>query len=204
MGYSISVSLKPDAPCGFLEEVLKQSKFIKNNASIHISQNPTEHGYSVPYDKGLYISFTSLTLSENYFVHSFFKLIASLYGQKILSPKHKKEYPFYNYDKEITLIVPESEYLENRAEFEDYQSYKDDILSAEEIDKIYEKLKDKDKCENNIDVKYFNFGYISRTPYKIKYVLPDFIANFITNDNKVFIEVFENIKILEKEFKNEI
>lgn len=209
MGYSISISLKPDAPMECLESILRSSKYLNKNHSIRVSQISSQHANAVHYRKGLYISFSTLSMTESCFIFSFIKTIASLYGERIFSPKHQKDYPFYHYDDEMIVLVPESEYIANPAEFMDYQTYNGIIVSAEYVDERLEELdrrisesnkkniEYKDDITNNI--KHLKFDYIASTPYKIKYALPNFLVDLFINDNKVFKEIFREMKKMETE-----
>lgn len=211
MGYSISVSLRADAPMECIESILRSSKHLNKNHSIRVSQISSQHAYAFHHEKGLYISFSTLSMTESCFVFSFMKTIASLYGERIFSPKHQKAYPFYYSDDEMTVLVPESEYLANPAEFGDYQSDNGIIVSAdyvderlEELDKIINEankknMEYKDDITNNI--KYFKFDYMNSKPYKIKYALPNFLVDLFINDNKIFKEIFGEMKKMEIEYQ---
>lgn len=212
MGYSMSVHLKENAPSDYLENILKNSKFLKNNASITISQDSRNHGYAVPYDKGLYISFRGLDLTESYFVHGVFKLAAVMFGVTTENPHDKIQYPFYNYDREITLIIPESEYLENKSLYKEFSTYKDAIVDYEYIEDLNDELEAKSDVANKrgeeyedditVHIKDYNFDYIRSTPAKTEFSIPSFLANLITNENKVLEEIFKNLQEIEEDLKN--
>lgn len=212
MGYSMSVHLKKDAPADKLEAILKNSKFIENNGSIYISQNPKEHSYAVHYDKGLYISFSGLNSIENCFVHSFFKTVAALYGEPILNPKNQKYYPFYNYDEEITLLIPEVEYLANPSEYKDFDADNGFVVDDDYVEDSYlelERRSDEALAKNEvykdditINIHHFTFDYIRSEPYKIDSTIPAFLVNMMTDENKLFKEIFETMKKIEDDFKS--
>lgn len=201
MGYSMSVHLKQDAPSDVLEDILRNSKFLANNESVYVSQIAKEHGYSVHYDKGLYISFSTINNTESYFIHSFFKQMAEWYGEKTINPQDQKSYAFYNYDSEITLLIPEDEFLQNRDNYKEFSAENGVIVSDDYVEELYEKAEannnDADDATENI--KYFSFDYISSKPYKIDFSASIFIVNFVTNEDKIFKEIFKTIQSLETE-----
>jgi hypothetical protein len=212
MGYSMSLHLKKDAPADELEAILKDSKFLSNNESIYVSQVPAEHGYAIHYDKGLYISFSGLNLVESCFVHSFFKMVALRYGEPILNPQNKQYHPFYNYDQEITLLIPEVEYLTNPSEYKDFDADNGVVVDDDYVEDAYlelERRSDEARSKNEvyndditINIHHFTFDYIRSEPYKRESTLPNILANLVTYENKLFKEIFETMKKIEDNFKN--
>jgi hypothetical protein len=205
MGYSMSVHLKKDAPADVLESILKDSKFLANNESIYISQVAKEHGYAVHYDYGLYISFSTISNTESYFIHYFFKQVAEWYGERVVNPQDQKPYAFYNYDSETTLLIPEGEFLENRAKYKEFSAENGVVVSDDYVEDLFEKAEeDSDTVSNEAaeatnNIKYFSFDYISSKPYEREFSAPSFIVNLVTNENKIFKEIFKIIQSLETE-----
>lgn len=211
MGYSLSVNLKDDAPIDYLESVLKNSEFLKMNTSITVSQYPENHGYSVPYEKGLYISFRSLDLPESYFIHGVFKLAAVMFGITTENPHDKIHYPFYNYDREISLIIPESEYIENKSLYKEFSTYKGSVVSSDYVEDIYEEVEAKADAarEKGLEyeddmtmyIQYYSFDYIKSTPEEKEFSIQNFLINLITKENKLLKEIFDNLKEIEIELQ---
>lgn len=205
MGYSMSLHLKKDAPADVLEEILKDSKFLANNGSIYISQVSKEHGYAVDYDNGLYISFSTVSNTESYFIHYFFKQVAEWYGERIINPQDKKPYAFYNYDSEITLLISEDEFLENRAKYKEFSAENGVVVSDDYVEDLFEKAEDERGSDNNEaadatnNIQYFSFDYISSKPYEREFSVPNFIVDLVTNENKEYKEIFKTIQSLETE-----
>lgn len=205
MGYSMSVHLKKDAPADVLESILKDSKFLANNESIYISQVAKEHGYAVNYDYGLYISFSTISNTESYFIHYFFKQVAEWYGERVVNPQDQKHYAFYNYDSEITLLIPEDEFLENRTKYKEFSAENGIVVSDDYVEDLFEKAEEDRETDNNEaaeatnNIKYFSFDYISSTPYEEEFSAPSFIVNMVKNENKTFKEIFKTIQSLETE-----
>lgn len=205
MGYSMSLHLKKDAPADVLEEILKDSKFLANNGSIYISQVSKEHGYAVDYDNGLYISFSTVSNTESYFIHYFFKQVAEWYGERIINPQDKKPYAFYNYDSEITLLISEYEFLENRAKYKEFSAENGVVVSDDYVEDLFEKAEDERGTDNNEaadatnNIQYFSFDYISSKPYEREFSVPNFIVDLVTNENKAYKEIFKTIQSLETE-----
>jgi hypothetical protein len=205
MGYSMSLHLKKDAPADVLEAILKDSKFLANNGSIYISQVAKEHGYAVDYDSGLYISFSTISNTESYFIHYFFKQVAEWYGERIINPQDKKPYAFYNYDSEITLLIPEDEFLENRAKYKEFSAENGVVVSDDYVEDLFEKAEEERGTDNNEaadttnNIQYFSFDYISSKPYEREFSVPNFIVDLVTNENKAYKEIFKTIQTLETE-----
>jgi len=207
MGYSMSLSLTKDAPIDEILTILKDTVFLKNNKSVHISNNNNEHGYSVAYDNGIYVSFRSLNQPESYFLHNFFKIVASVYGEKILNPNNNKQYPFYNYDKEFTLIIPHDEHISNKAYYKDFATYKDQIVDDDFIEDLHELLDEKanEARENGqdyedditIDIRYFSFDSVSFELPKNELPIFSVLHDLLTDESKQMKEILKYSKTLE-------
>lgn len=207
MGYSMSLSLQKDAPADLIETLLKDSKFLSNNGSIYISQVATEHGYAVPYDKGIYISFSSIHEHESYFIHGFFKLVAKRYGETTINPIDQKFYPFYNYDNEISLIIAESEFLADPKKYKDFYAENGVIVDDDYVEDLYENIEIKadearergQEFEDTItpNIKYYSFDYIKSSVPKKDMSLSLFLVDLITNNQKTLEEIFQNLKEIE-------
>lgn len=204
----MSLPLKKDAPADLIETLLKDSKFLANNGSIYISQVANEHGYAVPYDKGVYISFSSIHEHESYFIHGFFKLVAKLYGETTLNPIDKKFYPFYNYDQEISLIVEESDFLKDSKKYKDFYAENDIVVSEDYVEDFYESLEIKaDEARERVEefqdtvttnIKYYSFDYIKSSPPKKDTSFSLFLVDLITGNQKTLVEIFQNLKEIEQ------
>lgn len=190
----MSLHLNQDAPADFLESILNNSEFIGNNKSIYISQVAKEHGYSVPFDKGLYISFSTLNTTESYFVHGIFKLIASVYGESIINPQDGKFYKFYNYDSETTLLINEKDYLSDPAKYKDFSALNGNVVSDDYVEDIYES-EDNNTMDN---IKSFAFDYIKYSPPKREPSLSTILINLITDENKILTNIFQHLKDIEQ------
>jgi 6-pyruvoyl-tetrahydropterin synthase len=209
MGYSMSLHLKKDAPADLIESMLKESVFLANNGSIYISQIAKEHGYSVPYDKGLYISYSTTTEPESYFIHGFFKMVAKLYGETTINPMDQKFYPFYNYDDEITLIIEESVFLENPKNYKDFYAENGVVVDADYVEDVYEAMDAKayediengEKFEDTItpNIKNYSFDYIKSSVPKKDMSFSLFLVDLLTDQQKTLEEVFKNLKEIEQE-----
>lgn len=204
----MSVHLKKDAPADLLESMLKDSKFLSQNGSIYISQVAREHGYSVHYDKGLYISYSTITEPESYFIHGFFKLVATLYGENTLNPIDQKFYPFYNYDDEITLIIAESDFLENKKNYKEFYAENGVVVDDDYVEDLYESLdsqaneareRDED-FEDKItpNIKYYSFDYIKSSVPKKDMSFSLFLVDLLTDQQKRLDEMFKNLKEIEQ------
>ena len=127
--------------------------------------------------------------------------MAEWYGEKTINPQDQKSYAFYNYDSEITLLIPEDEFLQNRDNYKEFSAENGVIVSDDYVEELYEKAEannnDADDATENI--KYFSFDYISSKPYKLDFSAPIFIVNFVTNEDKIFKEIFKTIQSLETE-----
>jgi len=208
MGYSMSLHLKKEAPADLIESLLKDSKFLSNNGSIYVSQIATEHGYAVPYEKGLYISFSTINEQESYFIHGFFKLIAKLYGETTINPIDQNPYKFYNYDSEITLIIEESEFLENPKKYKDFYAENGIVVNDDYVEDLYESLEIQadearergEDFEDTItpNVKYYSFDYIKSSVPKKDGSFSLFLVNLITDNQKTLEKIFQNLKEIEQ------
>lgn len=65
-----------------IPEMVDFFKKTKLTRKMKISTNAEEHRGATEYPNGLYISFGYLTLSQDYFLFSFVKMIANLFGDK--------------------------------------------------------------------------------------------------------------------------
>lgn len=205
----MSLHLKKEAPADLIESMLKDSAFLSNNGSIYISQVAKEHGYSVPYDKGLYISYSTTTDPESYFIHGFFKLVAKLYGETTINPMDQKYYPFYNYDDEITLIIEESVFLENPKNYKDFYAENGIVVDADYVEDVYEEIDSKanearekgEKFEGTVtpNIKHYSFDYIKSSVTKKDVSFSIFLVNLLTDQQKTLEEVFKNLKEIEQE-----
>lgn len=204
----MSLHLKKEAPADLIESLLKDSKFLSNNGSIYVSQIATEHGYAVPYEKGLYISFSTINEQESYFIHGFFKLIAKLYGETTINPIDQNPYKFYNYDSEITLIIEESEFLENPKKYKDFYAENGIVVNDDYVEDLYESLEIQadearergEDFEDTItpNVKYYSFDYIKSSVPKKDGSFSLFLVNLITDNQKTLEKIFQNLKEIEQ------
>lgn len=207
MGYSMSLSLTKEAPIDEITSIFKNSIFLKNNNSIHVSNNKREHGYSVAHENGLYISYSSTTQPEAYFIHGFFKIVANLYGEKILNPKDNQLYPFYNYDSEYTLIIPHSEHIANKSNYKDFYTYKNEVVDDNYIEDLYELIDEKadeahengQEYEDNItqDIRQFSFDSFSFAMPKIEMPFLGVIHDLLTDESKHIKAILNYFKTLE-------
>jgi hypothetical protein len=207
MGYSMSLSLTKEAPIDEITTIFKNSIFLKNNESIYISNEAREHGYSVAHENGLYISFSSVTQPESYFIHGFFKIVASLYGEKIVNPKDNQLYPFYNYDGEYTIIISHAEHITNKANYKDFATYKDQVVDDDYIEDLNELLEQKaDEARENgeeykdditQDIKYFSFESISFDLPKPEFPLFNILHDFLIDESRSMKEILNYLKTLE-------
>ena len=201
----MSLHLKKDAPADVLESILKDSKFLEKNDSIYISRVSKEHGYSVHYDNGLYISFSHISDPESYFIHYFFKQVAEWYGELIINPQDQKPYVFYNYDSEITLLIPEDEFLDNRAKYKEFSAENGVVVNDDYVEDLFEKAEEERGTDNNEaanatnNIQYFSFDYISSKPYERKCSDLSFLVDIIEKENKICKEIFDNLQSLETE-----
>lgn len=201
----MSVHLKKDAPADVLESILKDSKFLEKNDSIYISRVAEEHGYSVHYDNGLYISFSHISDPESYFIHYFFRQVAEWYGERIINPQDKKPYAFYNYDSEITLLIPEDEFLEDRTKYKEFAAENGVVVSDDYVEDLFEKAEEERVTDNNEaaeatnHIKFFSFDYISSKPYEKECSDLSFLVDIVAHENKICKEIFKTMQSLETE-----
>lgn len=119
MGYTMSVHVKDDVNTENIIKFLENVKHLKDSHIKGISDNPDNHGYSVApkKGKGIYVSFSILGSVGSFFMHNFFAMIAKEYGQKTIY--EDKEYSYFLYDDEVSLIIDDNEEykLRRRDEF---------------------------------------------------------------------------------------
>lgn len=94
---TVSIPLCDSSRMPEIIEFFKKSKLTKK---MKISQNAEDHPYSFNYPSGLYISFGYLSLSQDYFLFSFVKMVASLFGDEKNNPKDGKLCNYYKYNVE--------------------------------------------------------------------------------------------------------
>jgi hypothetical protein len=99
---TVSIPLSDSSRIQEMIDFFQTSKLTKK---MKISQNSDDHPYSFNYPDGLYISFGYLSLSQDYFLFSFVKMVASLFGYEKVNPKDGQLCKYYKYNAENFLLV---------------------------------------------------------------------------------------------------
>lgn len=99
---TISIPLRDSNRISEMIDFFKKSKLTRK---MKISQCSDEHKYGSNYPDGLYISFGYLSLSQDYFLFSFVKMVANLFGGEKINPKDNQFCKYYKYNAENFLLV---------------------------------------------------------------------------------------------------
>jgi hypothetical protein len=131
---TVSISLLETANIEKMIEFFKSSKLTKK---MIISTNSEEHKYATKYPNGLYISFGYLTLSQDFFLFSFVKMVANLFGSERVNPKNKIMCKYYKYNAENFLLV---DLKGIQTPTEKIIIYENKIISKIEAESLYENI----------------------------------------------------------------
>jgi len=123
-----------------ISKIDKMIEFFKSSPltkKMIISTNVEDHKGVIKYPNALYISFGYVTLSQDFFLFSFVKMVANLFGAEKLNPKNQQMCKYYKYNAENFLLVD----LKNIEEpTEKIIVYKNKIISKTEAEHLYENI----------------------------------------------------------------
>lgn len=131
---TVSISLLDISKIGEMIEFFESSKLTKK---MIISTNAEEHRGATQYPNGLYISFGYLTLSQDFFLFSFIKMVVNLFGSEKINPKNKQMCKYYKYNTETFLLVDLNGIQEPTEKLIVYQNK---IISKTQADQLYENI----------------------------------------------------------------
>ncbi len=175
MGYTMSVHLNDNIETEQIVKFLKDAEYLKESHIKWISDNPDGHSYSVPHKKGkgIYVSFSTLGDVGSFFLHNFFAMLGKEFGQKI--NYEDKEYSYFLYDDEISLIIDDNEEYKKRREDE----FKVKFNRKKLIGGFYHYY----ESINEYDYPFSMFDKINRTKEKYKNVIK--ICNDFKDNHKI-------------------
>lgn len=120
-----------------VDEMIEFFKSSKLTKKMIISTNAEEHRCATQYSNALYISFGYLTLSQDFFLFSFVKMVANLFGTEKLNPKTQQMCKYYKYNAENFLLID----LKGVEEpIEKIIVYKNKIISKVQAEDLYENI----------------------------------------------------------------
>lgn len=130
-----------------IPEMIDFFKKTKLTRKMKISTNAEEHRGATEYPNGLYISFGYLTLSQDYFLFSFVKMIANLFGDKKINPKDGQLCNYYKYNAENFILV---DLKDVNLPTEKIIVYQNKIISKIQAEQLYENIN-----ENYSEIELF-------------------------------------------------
>lgn len=120
-----------------IDEMVKFFKSSSLTKKMFISTNAKDHKGVIEYPNGLYISFGYLTLSQDFFLFSFVKMVANLFGTDKLNPKNQQMCKYYRYNAENFLLV-DLKGVEQPTE--KIIVYQNKIISKTQAEELYENI----------------------------------------------------------------
>ena len=172
-----------------IPEMIDFFKKSKLTRKMKISQNSGDHQYSFNYPDGLYISFGYLSLSQDYFLFSFVKMVANLFGIEKINPKNGELCKYYKYNAENFLLVDLKGINEP---VEKIIVYENKIISKFEAIQLVDELE-----ENSKRIELFKI--ISKDLKNPKDSETNFFASFILHyftEQKELISIYNSINEL--------
>lgn len=185
---TVSIPLCDSSRIPEMIDFFKKSKLTRK---MKISQNSDEHPYSFNYPSGLYISFGYLSLSQDYFLFSFVKMVASLFGDEKVNPKDGQLCKYYKYNAENFLLV---DLKGVNAPIEKIIVYENKIISKLEAAELFETMVGD---ENSKKVELFKL--INKDIKNPKDSETNFFATFILHyftEQKELISIYQSINDL--------
>lgn len=183
---TVSIPLCDSSRIAEMIEFFKKSKLTRK---MKISQNSDEHPYSFNYPNGLYISFGYLSLSQDYFLFSFVKMVSSLFGDEKVNPKDGQLCKYYKYNAENFLLVDLKGVNEP---IEKIIVYENKIISKIEATELFDEIGEHYK---KIDI----FKLINKDIKNPKDSETNFFATFILHyftEQKELISIYQAINDL--------
>jgi len=198
MRHALSINLKSDAPIKQIEDLFNQTNLFRHTKLNYLSSNAELYLHIVKYDTGIYLNSPNLLPAQHYFVFSFVKLIASLFGQKHLNLLDGKEYPYYNDNTDAILIVDNEDYVLNKDSYYLYHIKNNKIIPHDAI------------CNRSVCHPFETLKSIDFVPYRkeakianpYQHIISKKIFEFMTKDeNKLLIAAELELQRIEIELR---
>lgn len=186
---TLSIPLLDTSEIERMIEFFKSSPLTKKMV---ISTNAEDHKGVIEYPNGLYISFGYLTLSQDFFLFSFVKMVANLFGTEKLNPKTQQMCKHYRYNTENFLLV-DLKGVEQPTE--KIIVYQNKIISKTQAEQLYENIN-----EHYQEIELFKL--INKNLKDPRDSETNFFAKFLLKyftEQKELISIYQSISQLEYE-----